>query len=258
MYVCTYHALPSESSEWQYELIKLIVISINTLLTKLAIDIIKRCITSGPLWYYCWEIKRFFFWVFLCLITGGVPPISENSNLIDGFSMGKELKEFAFVAVQLLSGIIGPGSWETDEVQWSLFSCWWDFFETLSLLLQGWTRLRKMVYYFTSHIVSPPASIYVGKDKFESTISIQSSIAWMSWAGDLTLAVLRWGAYQVWIRTGRLVVASSLPCRSLVPLQRFADLTWYYSIRVRSSAFPCPAGRLNGLTFYLTFLVSCR
>lgn len=26
-----------------------------------------------------------------------------------------------------------------------------------------------MVYYFTSNVVSPPATIYVGKDKYEST-----------------------------------------------------------------------------------------
>jgi hypothetical protein len=29
-----------------------------------------------------------------------------------------------------------------------------------------------MVYYFTSNAVSPAAFIYVGKDKFESTLSI--------------------------------------------------------------------------------------
>lgn len=31
-----------------------------------------------------------------------------------------------------------------------------------------------MVYYYTSNVVSPSAFIYVGKDKFESTPSIDS------------------------------------------------------------------------------------
>lgn len=32
-----------------------------------------------------------------------------------------------------------------------------------------------MVYYFTSKVVDPSAFIYVGKDKFESTVTIISS-----------------------------------------------------------------------------------
>lgn len=31
----------------------------------------------------------------------------------------------------------------------------------------------KMVYYFTSNVVSPAAFIYVGKDKFESTVLLR-------------------------------------------------------------------------------------
>lgn len=31
-----------------------------------------------------------------------------------------------------------------------------------------------MVYYFTSNVVDPPATIYVGKDKFESLLLLSS------------------------------------------------------------------------------------
>lgn len=33
-----------------------------------------------------------------------------------------------------------------------------------------------MVYYFTSNVVSPPAFIYVGKDKVESTSLAMASV----------------------------------------------------------------------------------
>lgn len=36
------------------------------------------------------------------------------------------------------------------------------------LCLCEYSRILKMVYYFVSNVVSPSATIYVGKDKFES------------------------------------------------------------------------------------------
>ena len=51
-----------------------------------------------------------------------------------------------------------------------------------------------MVYYFTSNVVDPPATIYVGKDKFESLLhsflfSFSCHIC-PSYSGGLTTMVL--------------------------------------------------------------------
>lgn len=47
-------------------------------------------------------------------------------------------------------------------------------FPPISLVLNPFStpllRQKAMVYYFTSNVVDPPATIYVGKDKFESPL----------------------------------------------------------------------------------------
>ncbi|KAL2011828.1 hypothetical protein VTN00DRAFT_4546 [Thermoascus crustaceus] len=45
----------------------------------------------------------------------------------------------------------------------------------------------EMVYYFTSNVVSPPASIYVGKDKFENEELIKYGLEQDVWYSKLTL-----------------------------------------------------------------------
>lgn len=101
-----------------------------------------------------------------------------------------------------------------------------------------------MVYYFTSNVIDPPATIYVGKDKFESPLSPPSNHAHVN---GLTPTTHRRRVDKIRLGLRCLVIQPPLPL-SLSPLlhaYRHTYLSQWYNqrsdlstYRVRTSIHP--------------------